>query len=86
MFLNRFGSNRKGRSGMNMNNVGNKDNDPMQKPAHSKVQTAIPVKLSLEKVLKLFSIRDFFMIVPPKNSKKQSMPAKAVKAVTGLGK
>ena len=48
-FLNKAGNSRNGRSGKNMNSVGNKDKEPILIPAVNKAETAKPIKLSREK-------------------------------------
>ena len=69
-----------------MNNVGSSANAPILIPAASKTAVARPIQLSREKTEKLFSGKDRLIMIELKNRKKQVMPAKADKAVTGLGK
>ncbi len=80
------GSNRKGKSGRNINKAGVNDSNPMLIEAAVSAVTDKPIKLSLEKTEKSFSLNVFFTATEHKNNKKQITPAKAHNAATGFGK
>ena len=84
--LNKAGNNRNGKSGRNMNRVGNNDKKPMLMPAANRAVADKPAKLSLENRENSFSLKGFLKVTEHKNNKKQKSPAKAQSAVTGLGK
>ena len=86
MSLIKAGKSRNGKSGKNINKVGNKEREPMLIPAVNKVEADKPIKLSRENKENDFSSNGVFKVTEHKNSKKHKNPAKADNAVTGLGK
>ena len=84
--LNKAGSMRNGKSGRNISKEGNNDSKPMLIPADNNVAAVNPMKLSLEKRGKEFSLKGVLSVTEHKNSRKQNNPANVYKAMRGFGK